>query len=130
MAIINNKKLDKSAEKEIYTELLKEFKRVNSFDDLDGFLNKFMTPSEKTTLFRRIAVIKLLGKNKKYRDIRKSLGISSGTISNIKDIIAGRGYSKNPDRKRKYSEFKFKKQKKFKPYFRKYKGAVNILDML
>lgn len=109
MAIINNKKLDNSIKKEIYTELLAEFKRINSFDNLDSFLNKFMTPGEKTVFLRRIAVIQLLKQNKKYRDIRKLLGISSGTISKVRDIIAGRGYSKNPNRKRKYSAFKFKK---------------------
>ena len=128
MARINNGKIDKSAEKEIYTELLKELKAIDSSDQLEKFLNKFMTPSEVVLLFRRIAVIKLLGKKKKYRDIKEILGISSGTISRAADVIAGRGYSRNPNRKRKYSTTT--KRGKFKHYGRKYKGAENIINLI
>ena len=130
MAIIKNKKLDKAVKKDVYVKLLKEFKKVESFRNLDDFLNKFMTPSEKIVFIRRIAVMKLLEQKRKYRDIKELLDISSGTISKINDIIAGRGYGKNPNRKRKYSEFKFKEHKKFKSFTRKYKGATNIIDFL
>ncbi|OGY64580.1 MAG: hypothetical protein A3I89_02685 [Candidatus Harrisonbacteria bacterium RIFCSPLOWO2_02_FULL_41_11] len=128
MAIIKNKKLNKALEKEIASELLKEFKKINSFNQAEEFLNKFMTSDEKILFIRRIAVIKLLEKKRKYRDIKELLGISSGTISKISDIIAGRGYGKNPNRKRKYSVFR--QEKTFKPFRRKYKGATNIIDLL
>jgi len=127
MAIIKNKKLDKAAEKDVYAELLKEFKRVDSFRDLDYFLNKFMTPSERIIFTRRIAVMKLLGQKRKYRAIKELLGISSGTISKINDIIAGRGYGKNPNRKRKYSPFAASKKIK-KRYGLRYKGTSGFLD--
>ena len=41
MAIIKNKKLNKALEKEIASELLKEFKKINSFNQAEEFLNKF-----------------------------------------------------------------------------------------
>ena len=124
---MSNKKFNNLAEKEIYAELLKELKGINSPNQLMGFLNKFMTASEITLLFRRIAAIKLLEKKKTYRDIKKILGISSGTISRVADIIAGRGYSRNPNRKRKYSATTAKSPK-FKPYRRKYKGAESLIN--
>ena len=129
MAIINNKKLTKAAEKEIYAELLKEFKEVNSDNSLNAFFNKFMTSGERILFFRRVAVIKLLNQNKKYRDIRELLGISSGTISRVRDIVAGRGYSRNPNRKRKYSAPSSQRKIKIRRGL-KYKGAENILNRL
>ena len=94
MAIIKNKKLNKALEKEIASELLKEFKKINSFNQAEEFLNKFMTSDEKILFIRRIAVIKLLEKKRKYRDIKELLGISSGTISKISDIIFGMAFSR------------------------------------
>jgi len=128
MAIIKNIKIDKNLEKKVYSGLLQELEKVNSSDGLDRFLNKFMTPGEKIIFIRRFAVIRLLEQNIKYRDIKKLLDISSGTISNIKDITAGRGYGRNPDRKRKYSGWKTRK--KFKKFKRRYKGADSITDLL
>ena len=128
MAIIKNKKLDKALGKEVFAELLKEFQKVNSFNRLEEFLNKFMTFGEKTLFIRRIAVIKLLERKISYRNIKSLLDISTGTIRKINDIVAGRGYGKNPNRKRKYSTFL--NQKPFKPFRRKYKGAPNLIDLL
>lgn len=127
MAIIKNKKLDKAVEREVCIELLKEFKKVDSFCNLDYFLNKFMTPSERIILTRRIAVMKLLEQKRKYRDIKELLGISSGTISKINDIITGRGYGKNPNRKRKYSNSTIFK-KIIKKRGLRYKGTSGLLD--
>ncbi len=126
MAIIKNKKLNEVLEKEAYAELLRELRRADSVSSVDNFLNAFMTAGEKTIFIRRIAVIKLLEQNMKYRDIKELLGISSGTISKISDIIAGRGYGRNPDRKRKYSSVG--EYKTFKPFRRTYKGSSGILD--
>jgi len=49
--------------------------------------------------FRRIAIIKLIDQGKKYNDIKMILRISDNTISNSRDIMAGRGYGQNPNRK-------------------------------
>ena len=126
MARINNKKIDKFIEKEIYNELLKEFERISSVGGIDLFFNKFMTSGEKTLFFRRMAVIKLLNQNKKYREIKEILGISSGTISRVADIVAGRGYSINPNRKRKYSADFSKKPVRRRGL--RYKGTSGFLD--
>ena len=122
------KKLDKTIETEICRELLKEFKGVNSFEGINDFFSKFMPDKEKEAFFRRLAVIKFINQGKKYREIKEIMEVSGNTISNVRDILEGRGYSKNPDRKRVYSldkEYGLKRRK----FVRKYKGATSILDM-
>ena len=118
-----NKKLNKFIEREIYRELLKEFKNINSYNNLNDFFKKFMTDDEKDLIFRRIAVMKLIKQGKKYREIKGLLDISGNTISNVRDILEGRGYSRNPNRKRKYSISKDNRKKKSNAFFPKYKGA-------
>lgn len=128
MRIINNKKLGKSLEKEVYVDLLKCFKNVNSREDLDLFFNQLLTFSEVNMILRRLAAMKLIRQGKKYRQIREMYCISNDVISKANEILKGRGYKKNPDGKKKYSNLGLDK-KKFKPFTRKYKGATSILDI-
>jgi len=122
-----DKKLDKFIEKEIISELLKEFENVNSANDLHNFFSKFFTDYEKHLIFRRIAAMKLINQNKRYTEIKKILNVSANTISKTKDILEGRGYSINPNRKRKYSGLtKLKKTIKRRGFG--YKGTSGILD--
>jgi len=125
---MNNKKIAGLIQKQIYAELLREFRRVSSPGDLNDFFNKFMTSGEKQNFLRRLAIIKLIRQNKKYREIQELLGLSRDTISKSKDIIAGRGYGRNPNRKRKYSPLVSPKKAK-KRYGLKYKGAESILNI-
>ncbi len=129
MARISNKNIEsnKLLEKEIREDLLKEFKSVNSNASLDNLLNRLMTADEKNLLFRRMTVIKLINQGKKYREIKEILSISNGTISNVIDILSGRGYGRNPNRKRVYSIIKDCRKKRRKPLLGKYKGAESIL---
>lgn len=120
-------RISENIEKEIIKELLAEFKKVDSSKSLNEFFKKFMTIPERELIYRRIAIIKLINQGKKYNDIKRILRISDNTISNSRDIMAGRGYGQNPDRKRVFS----KKYLKTKPIFnRKYKGAESILHIL
>lgn len=123
-----NKNLDKIIEKEIYADLLRYFKRVNSHEDLDLFFNKLITLAEKNMILRRLAAMKLIKQGKKYRQIRKIYDISNDVISKASETLKGKGYGKNPDRKKKYSSFSSGK-KRFKPFTRKYKGAENIINI-
>ncbi|GEM_PF-6481949 len=122
-----NKKISKVFEKEAANILLKEFKNVSSEADLYKFFEKFMTDLEKENFFKRIAVILLLNKNIKYRDIKELLGISGNTISRVRDILEGRGYSRNPNRKRKYSN-RVSFRKVIKRRGLRYKGTSGLLD--
>ena len=132
MPTAKNKNLDKVLEKEIFADLLRYFKRIDSREDLDLFFNKLITPTEKIMIFRRLTAMKLIKQGKKYRQIRKMYDISNDVISKASETLKGKGYKKNPNRKKKYSSLGSDK-KRFKPFTRKYKGAesiVNIFDYL
>ncbi|MCL5017616.1 MAG: trp operon repressor [Patescibacteria group bacterium] len=122
-----NKKINKALEKEVIAILLKEFKNISSESDLYNFFDRFMTGIEKDKFFKRIAVIALLNKNNKYRDIKKEYCISGNTISRARDVLEGRGYGRNPNRKRKYSNFSGSK-KPVKRRRSRYKGTSGFLD--
>ncbi len=121
------KELNDSAQKEVLRVLLDEIIGIKTIADLDKFLDKYITMDQKNLLIRRLAVINLINSGKKYREISELMEISDNTISNIKDIMAGRGYGRNPKRKRIYSEYKNYKKKKTKKIFPKYKGAESII---
>ncbi|MHB9019964.1 MAG: Trp family transcriptional regulator [Minisyncoccota bacterium] len=126
-AIKNKVPLD--IQNKVLDELLLEFRKVNSIENLNIFFKKFMTYGEKDTIIRRLAIIKYLNNGKKYREIKKTLCISNSTISNSRDIMAGRGYGQNPNRKKVYSRSLIKSKPKFKKRLR-YKGAGNIIEIL
>ena len=122
-----NKKLSKVFEKEAVSILLKEFKSVSLEIDLSKFFEKFMTNLERENFLKRIVVMILLNKNNKYRDIKELLGVSGDTISKVRDILEGRGYSINPNRKRKYSN-RVSFRKVIKRRGIRYKGTSGLLD--
>ncbi len=128
MAKIAYNKIKAGIRNKISSDLLLEFNKIKSINDLDLFFRKLFTESEKEILFRRLAAIELINSGKKYKEIKSILNVSDNTISKAKDIMAGRGYGRNPGRKIKYSEIKNKKV--FKKFHRKYKGATSILDLI
>ncbi|MBI5147921.1 MAG: hypothetical protein HZA37_02110 [Parcubacteria group bacterium] len=127
MARLIDKRLSKKDEERVSRELLREFKAVDSFGKLNDFFKKFMTDSEREIIFRRVAAIEMIGQKKKYKEIREALNISKNTISKSKDILEGRGYGRNPDRKRRYSTMASNKKNKNKSILPKYKGARSII---
>ncbi len=131
MSKISDRKLAKFLEKNALEDFFVEFKKINSQGQFNDFLNKFLTDSEIAILIRRLVIIDLLKKNTKYRDIKKKLRVSGNTISGVRDILSGRNYRHNPNRKRKYSESSLlpaKPRKKFRR-IRRYKGAIGIFDL-
>lgn len=119
----SSKKLGESFARDAKTILFREIKDINSVPDLDKFLGQFFTDKEKETILKRIVIKDFLNSGKKYREIKKILDVSSNTISNVRDIIEKRGYGRNPDRPRKYSEIKRPaKRERHETTFPKYKG--------
>lgn len=116
-----------AAGNEARRDLLKEFSDVHSPDDLHRFFAKFMTDKEINLIYRRLAVIKFMKQGKKYREIKEAMEISGNTISGVRDILMGRGYGRNPKRKRVFSETKDLRKKKRETFFPKYKGAESII---
>lgn len=122
-----SKKLNINIEKGVRRSLLKEFSGIASSDDLHNIFSKFLSEKEINLIYRRLAVIKFIKQGKKYREIKEIMEISSNTISNVQDIIMGRGYGRNPKRKKVYLEIKYFRKKKLKKIFPPYKGAESII---
>ena len=130
MPRLPDKKLEKFIEWEIYQDLLRGVKNINSIESLDNFFNKFITKTEKSIFFRRIAAMKLIKLGRKYREIKDILDTSNDTISRATGMLRGIGYNKNPDNKRKYSAPIYVKNKKRRHYGLKYKGSSGISGMI
>lgn len=124
---VSNKKLTAVLRKRSLGRLLNEIKIVKSAADLDKFLGEIFTKDEKEIILRRMIVADMLERKFKYREIEKALGISRLTISKVRDILAKRGYGRNPDRKRVYSGDLDHKKRRQKPLLGYYKGAASII---
>lgn len=123
---VSNKKLTAVLRKRSLGRLLDEIKTIKSTGDLDKFFGEIFIKDEKEMVLRRITVADMLEGKLKYREIEKALDISRLTISKVRDMLAQRGYGRNPDRKRIYSDHKNKKQRR-KPLLGYYKGAASII---
>jgi len=124
----NLSKLPKELKDRATAQMLTELRGVESAGDLKRFFARFFTEDERELAVRRMAVMMLLNKGSTYREIKEGLDVSKATISNVKDIIAGRGYGRNPGRKRIYSSPASRDRKRGEKIFRlKYKGARSII---
>ncbi len=126
MRHLANKKLDHDLEKASLRVIVREVGRINSVDDLSLFFRKYFTDSEKDMLIRRAAISVLLENGTSYRKIGNLLEVSQGTISRARDLVDGRGYGRNSERKGRYTP-SFSKARKEKKIFKKYKGAESII---
>jgi uncharacterized protein YerC len=126
MRHIPNKKISQALARRSLEVATREIRKVNVPEDFLAFLRKYFTDKEMDSIMRRVAVGILLENGESYRKIRDSLEVSQGTISRVRDLLKGRGYGRNPNRKRKYSPLRnFKKKEK--KFFRPYKGAESII---
>jgi TrpR-related protein YerC/YecD len=124
---ISNKKLTAVLRKRSLDRLLNEIKMVKSATDLDKFFGEIFTKDEKEIILRRMIVADMLERKLKYREIEEALGISRLTISKVRDMLAKRGYGRNPGRKRAYSSNTDRKKRRQKPLLGYYKGAASII---
>ncbi len=124
---VSNKKLTVVLRKQSLERLLDEIKMVKTTADLDKFFGKILTKDEKEMILRRITVADMLERKLKYREIEESLSISRLTISKVRDMLAKRGYGRNPGRKRVYSGDADHKRRRQKPLLGYYKGARSII---
>jgi len=78
VANIKNKPL---REEQLHT-LLDVILTIKKNDDLDLFLDCFLTDSEKAFLGQRLNIMRMLAKNFSYTQIKEKLSVSTVTISN------------------------------------------------
>lgn len=124
---VSRNKLEKVLEEEALGYLFLEIKKVHTVKDVLVFLDRNVTVDEKHVILRRGAVMRMLVYGKTYREIKDTLEVSRNTISNVRDMMLGRGYGRNPKRHRVYEKVFMQAEEKRKPVLkRKYKGASSI----
>jgi len=96
MAQVSKYPLRKEIEERIFEVLLKTIADLKKPEEVDEFLEDFLSPVEKIMLAKRLAIVVLLGKGYDYRGIREILKVTPGTVSgvNLKLKYGGRGYKK------------------------------------
>jgi len=96
MAQVSKYPLRKEIEERIFEVLLKTIADLKKPEEVDEFLEDFLSPVEKIMLAKRLAIVVLLGKGYDYRGIREILKVTPGTVSgvNLKLKYGGRGYKR------------------------------------
>ena len=92
MAKVVRNKLDKKTTDSLWREFWERIQNLRSLGDLRDFLHKFFTKDEKILILRRLALMRLVRGNKKYREIKDMLDVSATTISAVKSMLKGGKY--------------------------------------
>lgn len=84
---ISKKQLNPIVEKkikEIFHQLIADLKNK---EDVAIFLRDFLTPVEYQALIKRLALALYLEKNRSYKEIQKTLKVSSATIAALQEMM-------------------------------------------
>ncbi len=100
MVQVSRYPLKKEIEERVFGILLQAIASLKNPQEINEFLEDFLSPVEKIMLAKRLAIAVLLGKGYDYRQIREILRVTPGTIAavNLKLKYAGRGYKKVVER--------------------------------
>ena len=130
MSTTCKKYFDKKFREDIWNRFLREIKNVKNREELDAFLDKYLTPQEKIMLEKRLGIFDLSERGSSYREISGELAVTSRTISFVK-----KGF-KEPAKRIPKKNFRAAgllgleagKRNKRKPLFsKKYKGAQSFI---
>lgn len=93
MPQVSKRALSKTQENRIFEILLKFITKLNNELLVSGFLNDFLTHTEKVMFAKRIAMALLISRGWNQTSISKYLKVSTSTISIIKSRLTLPGYS-------------------------------------
>lgn len=83
MTQVSRLKLKTEIEERIYELFNKTLAGIKSKNEIDSFLDDFLSPTEKTVFAKRLAVAVLLAKGNDYAQIRTILRVTPVTISKM-----------------------------------------------
>lgn len=67
--------------KKFFTELVDEFLRIDSREDMADFLRGILTPSEIEEIPKRLQIVKLLKAGVAQKEIAERLGVGIATVT-------------------------------------------------
>lgn len=83
MTQVSRYPVHKDVEKRIFEVFKKTIATLKEPEDIESFLDEFLSPVEKIMLAKRISIAVLLAKGYSYPSIRKILRVTPGTISTV-----------------------------------------------
>lgn len=93
MTQVSRRILHKQVEEQIFETLWEAISQIRNKEEIQLFLNDFLSPTERVMLAKRLAIAILLLKEKDYETIKDLLKVSNETISKISLILKiNRGY--------------------------------------
>jgi len=88
---ISKKKINKNLKKQIYNLFYQLITDIRNLNEAEIFLRDFLTENELEVLAKRLAIIYYLSQNRSYGEIKKTLAVSSTTISSVNRLIKKEG---------------------------------------
>lgn len=100
MTQVSKYPVSKAVEERIFEILFKVLAGMNEPQEVEDFLEDFLSPVEQIMLAKRLSVAVLLAKGYSYDEIRKVLRVSPPTISQVAISLkyAGEGYKRVVER--------------------------------
>lgn len=125
MTNVNKKYLEENLKNSVWRNFMKELKSVKTENVLEKIINQVFTPTERTMIEKRLAIIFLVRKKLSYRKIGELIDVTPNTISFVK-----RGFIKKERKPRQYSSFESTKKRRSNSRFPTYtgKGRWRFLD--
>lgn len=96
MAQVSKYPIHKDVEIRMFEIFKSTISRLKSAEDVDNFLDDFLSPVEKIMLAKRLSIAVLLGKGYKYPTIANILRVTPSTIASVSLSLkySGKGYKR------------------------------------
>ena len=96
MTQVSRYPIHKDVEKRMFEVFKSAISHLRDSEDIENFLDEFLSPVEKIMLAKRIAIAVLLSKGYTYPSIRQILRVTPPTIASVSLNLkySGKGYKK------------------------------------
>ena len=96
MSQVSKYPIHKSVEKRVFEIFKSTISTLKDAQDIDDFLEDFLSPIEKIMLAKRLAIAVLLAKNYTYPSISEILRVTPSTIATVSLSLkySGKGYKR------------------------------------
>jgi uncharacterized protein YerC len=89
---VSEKKLDKNLEKQIFQIFYQTIADLKTLEEVKSFFKDFLSEAARVALAKKLAIAVFLDKNYSYKEIKKTLAVSSSTVAEIDRQLSRRGF--------------------------------------
>ena len=92
MVQVSKQKVNQILEAQIFDIFSQVLSDLGTKQQAKALLEDFLTPTEKTTLAKRLAIAHYLERGRSYENIKNTLKVSSATISTVQRTMHSPGF--------------------------------------